>query len=405
MDKKINLKLLYTSSICSIVTLCSLIVPVASNAATLTNEISDITDSKVEYMVDGVKPLNLNDGNNNMEISDLNGKEFFIKNVYTGQYLDVSGGTAANGTNVQQYKYNGTDSQRWYMKYNGDATFSIYSRLGNNGSYKYALDIANASADNYANVQIYEINGTNAQKFQIGCTQNSTVVLYTVISNSSKAVVVNGPTCDQGRNVDQYTYQGHVNEQWILEPVNRDYTMGVYYARKNYDSYISAYPNVTKLGPNGGNCSNFVSQCMLASGIHYQNDWYVYRQNGTYTDVTTTDELDYSWELADPSPWISAKSFAKYWKPNASYHDYKGKEILNNPTLIANSNMSMGDVVQLADANLLGNLGTATHTMYVTEVQNGDCVLTYQSINVRAGSLLDLCKRYPNNYFILYDIM
>jgi len=33
MDKKINLKLLCTSSICSIVTLCSLIVPVASNAA------------------------------------------------------------------------------------------------------------------------------------------------------------------------------------------------------------------------------------------------------------------------------------------------------------------------------------------------------------------------------------
>lgn len=402
MDKKINLKLLCTSSICSIVTLCSLIVPVASNAATLTNEISDITDSKVEYMVDGVKPLNLNDGNNNMEISDLNGKEFFIKNVYTGQYLDVSGGTAANGTNVQQYKYNGTDSQRWYMKYNGDATFSIYSRLGNNGSYKYALDIANASADNYANVQIYEINGTNAQKFQIGCTQNSTVVLYTVISNSSKAVVVNGPTCDQGRNVDQYTYQGHVNEQWILEPVGRNYTMGVYYARKNYNSYVSAFPNVTGLG---GDCANFVSQCMLSSGIHYQNNWYMYRKNGTYSNISSVSQLNQSWELADPSPWISAKQFANYWTHNATYKAYKGSQITANKNLISSSNMSMGDVIQEADKNLFGNLGDATHTMYVTDVTNGDCVLTYHTNNVKAGSLLSMCANNPDKYFIFYDIM
>lgn len=99
------------------------------------------------------------------------------------------------------------------MKYNGDATFSIYSMVCNDGTYKYSLDISNASSENYANVQIYTINNSNAQKFQLGCTSSSTVVIYTVVSNSTKAVVVNGSTCYQGRNIDQYTYQGHVNEQ------------------------------------------------------------------------------------------------------------------------------------------------------------------------------------------------
>lgn len=396
---KIKRKFLFTSGICIILVICAIIMPIVSNASTITNDILDTTDSTIEYYIGGPQTRSLSD--NNMEISDLNGKEFFIKNAYTGQYLDVSGGTAANGTNVQQYKYNGTDSQRWYMKYNGDATFSIYSRLGNNGSYKYALDIANASADNYANVQIYEINGTNAQKFQIGCTQNSTVVLYTVISNSSKAVVVNGPTCDQGRNVDQYTYQGHVNEEWILEPVSRSSTLGIYYARKNYNKSVSAYPNVSSLG---GDCANFTSQCMLSAGIHYQNDWYTYRKNGNYSAPTTVSQLNDTWELADPSPWISAVQFGKYWKNHSTYHYYKGSEILNNPSLAWNLSITKGDVIQIA-SNTLGILGNSTHTMYITGYANSTYLLTYHSSPTLEKSLLDICAANPNSYFVFYEVM
>ena len=110
------------------------------------------------------------------QMSNIAGKEYFIKNRYTGQYLDVAGGVAADRTNVQQYKYNGTDSQRWYIKDNGDSTISIYTRLGNNGTYQYALDINDGSPDNYANVQIYKINGTDAQKFKLGINSYQTSV-------------------------------------------------------------------------------------------------------------------------------------------------------------------------------------------------------------------------------------
>lgn len=385
---------------CLVITICCVLMPTLSNASDNTNEILDLTASNSVHIIGGPQTRNL--GNNVMEVSDLDGKEFFIKNAYTGQYLDIANGYAADGTNVQQYKYNGTDAQRWYLKFNGDATFSIYTRLGNNGTYLYALDISNASPDNYANVQIYSINGTNAQKFQLGCTDRSTVIIYTVVSNSTKAVVVNGPTCDQGRNVDQYTYQGRANEEWILEPVEKSYTLGQYYAKKNYNSYISAYPN---LANNGGDCTNFVSQCMLASGIHFQNDWYIYRKNDTFSTPTTNAQMDVTWELADPSPWISANQFSKYWRNNSSYSYFKGSEIVANPSLAYNLPIGYGDVIQYAEVGSFGAIGYAEHTMYVTGTTNDSYLVTYHSLNRLDMNLLDLCNANPDKYFIFYNIM
>lgn len=40
------------------------------------------------------------------ELSELNGKWFYIKNAYTGHYLDVDNGIAQGGTNIQQCEYN-----------------------------------------------------------------------------------------------------------------------------------------------------------------------------------------------------------------------------------------------------------------------------------------------------------
>lgn len=335
-------------------------------------------------------------------MSNIAGKEYFIKNRYTGQYLDVAGGVAADRTNVQQYKYNGTDSQRWYIKDNGDSTISIYTRLGNNGTYQYALDINDGSPDNYANVQIYKINGTDAQKFKLGINSYQTFGFLTKVSNYSKAVVLNGPTCDQGRNVDQYTYQGHINEHWILEPVNPNVNLGVEYAQKNYNKYVEAYPDCRDIG---GDCANFVSQCMLAGGgVHYQNDWYTYRKNNNYYKPSNIDQLNNTWELADPSPWISAKYFGKYWKDHVTYHYYKTDKILENPSLAWNLNITKGDVVQVADS-FLGFLGDAEHTMYITDYQNNTYILTYHSNETQAKSLLDICRAYPNQYLIFYEMI
>lgn len=342
----------------------------------------------------------------------ISGKTFYIKNMFTGQYLDIAGGVAANGTNVQQYKYNGSNAQKWYAHYNSDGTYTFFTPLGNDGTYRYALDISGGSADNYANVQIYTPNFTDSQKFSLGVTNLRTYVLFTKVSNYQKAVVLNGPTCNEGGNIDQYTFQAHYNECWILEPVNVDADLGVKYAQANYNQYVPAYPKLTNFGTAGeADCANFVSQCMLSSGIHYTDKWKVYRKNENYSQPANVTQLDNTWELCQPntSPWTSAKEFGSYWKNKVNIHYMKGSYILSHPQEVMDLNITKGDVIQIADATLLGGLGNSTHTMYVTNygTYNGNksYVLTYHSGEEPGKNLLKICESNPNSYFVFYHMI
>lgn len=63
--------------------------------------------------------------------------------------------------NVQQYEFNGIDLQKWFLRNNNDGTYTFYIRLGADTHYRDALDVADSSNENCANVQIYTPNGTN----------------------------------------------------------------------------------------------------------------------------------------------------------------------------------------------------------------------------------------------------
>lgn len=325
--------------------------------------------------------------------------------MLTGQYLDVAGGVAANGTNVQQYKYNGTDAQKWYAYYNSDGTYTFFTPLGNDGTYRYALDISGGSGDNYTNVQIYTPNFTDSQKFSLAITNLQTYVLFTKVSNYQKAVVVNGPTCNQGGNIDQYTFQAHSNECWILEPVNFDTNLGVKYAHTNVENYVPAYPNLTNFEQNGEmqtlDCANFVSQCLVASGKHYDGDWKIYRKNFNIYQPTNVTELDNTWELCQPrtSPWINAKQFGDYWRTKTTPEAYTVNYILDHPDEIINKNYHVGDVIQIAVNRII--VAESEHTMYITDygTYNGkqSYELTYHSHSNKDKNLLQICQEYKND--------
>ena len=54
------------------------------------------------------------------------------------------------------------DNQQWLLRDYGDGVVSIISKI--NGLY---LDVDNANTNNGANIQVYQGNGTNAQKFKL----------------------------------------------------------------------------------------------------------------------------------------------------------------------------------------------------------------------------------------------
>lgn len=84
-------------------------------------------------------------------------------NVGSNKALDVQKAVAKSGTNIWQFQYNDTYAQKWIAKKNSDGSLTFVSALDPN----YVLDISSGKVVNYQNIQLYQSNGTNAQKFKL----------------------------------------------------------------------------------------------------------------------------------------------------------------------------------------------------------------------------------------------
>ena len=89
--------------------------------------------------------------NNDNSVSFINGR-FAI---------DVNGGIVENCTQIQIYDRNGTNAQKFFIKHEWGEWFSLHSALNQN----YCIDINGGCPDNCTKVQLYQNNGSNAQKF------------------------------------------------------------------------------------------------------------------------------------------------------------------------------------------------------------------------------------------------
>lgn len=87
-----------------------------------------------------------------------------IEACCSGKVLDVAASGNKPGTNVLQYgrKAYNNDNQKWIIKYAGEGYYYIISKC--NGLY---LDVSGAKTKNGTNIQVWDSNGTNAQKFKI----------------------------------------------------------------------------------------------------------------------------------------------------------------------------------------------------------------------------------------------
>lgn len=188
-------------------------------------------------------------------IDNLVDMRVYLKNMYTGKYLDVAGGKTANGTNVQQYKFNGTNSQKWGIYSHGNGEYSIVSYLGRtDGKFTKVLDVSNGLNEENTNVHLWEYNGSDAQKFSIAKTNHESYVLFTKVSNYEKCVQLDGFSCSNSKNVDQYSWVATANQCWLIEPINKTPAFGVAYAKSNYNRGVECYPDLRNWGMD---CTNF----------------------------------------------------------------------------------------------------------------------------------------------------
>lgn len=77
-----------------------------------------------------------------------------------GMVLDVVGGSAKDGANVQQYTSNGYRSQQWVTVKDG-SSYRLVSAL----SKSLVLNVSGDKAKDGANVQVWSSNGSAAQRW------------------------------------------------------------------------------------------------------------------------------------------------------------------------------------------------------------------------------------------------
>lgn len=131
--------------------------------------------------------------------------------LQSGKVMDVSGGSSANGANVQLYQSNGTNAQRWRVTHDSKG----YVTLTNVGSGK-VLDVNGASTADGANVQQYASNGTWAQKWIAVKNADGSYTFYSGL-HDRKVLDVYGGMTSNGANVQLYAGNGTKAQRWTIK--------------------------------------------------------------------------------------------------------------------------------------------------------------------------------------------
>lgn len=146
-----------------------------------------------------------------------------ITNQNSGLALDVSGGVACQGSAIDQWETNNTRAQKWVAVQNSDGTITFHSALGKD----LVLDLPSGATSNGTKLQIWSSNESAAQRFTCNnlilrkASENIDGAIlaegtYIVASsNSSSSVLdVDGGLTADGANVQLWSLDSTGAQKW-----------------------------------------------------------------------------------------------------------------------------------------------------------------------------------------------
>lgn len=177
-------------------------------------------------------------GDNNIQINSYTGAEnqkWIIKEINriyyiianNGKYINLSNASTSNGNNVNLFVPNGTNAQKWVLQ---TTTSGISDNLIKDGIYRIAsaldnskvIDLYGGYKSNGTNIQLFQSNGTNAQKWKIEYLKNG---YYKIISlvDLSKSFDVAGWGIANGTNLQLYENNNLISQQWVIKDAGNGY--------------------------------------------------------------------------------------------------------------------------------------------------------------------------------------
>ena len=167
-------------------------------------------------------------GNNNQNwiIKKTYDNNYYIINE-NGFYLDLYLASLVNGTNIGTFEGNGTKAQKFNFiktaqgtssKVISNGLYRIVSALDNN----MVLDLYNGFSSNGTNVQLYKSNGSNAQKFEVTYLDNGYYKISSML-DLTKSFDVASAGVKNGTNVQIYDNNNSLAQQWVIKDAGNGY--------------------------------------------------------------------------------------------------------------------------------------------------------------------------------------
>lgn len=164
------------------------------------------------------------------KFQDAGNGYYYIKSISSGLYLDVTEGNAANGTQLEIWTANSSNAQKFrFEELEKASKLQSYYQVIEHGTYyirsaideSKVFDVKSGSMDNKAAIQIYNNNGSDAQKFEIINIGNN---YYTIKSKKSGKVldVVDGAKT-KGTKIQQYNSNLSDAQIWQFEDAGNGY--------------------------------------------------------------------------------------------------------------------------------------------------------------------------------------
>lgn len=322
---------------------------------------------------------------------------YTIYSVSSGKVLDVCGNGSANGTNIQQYESNNTAAQKWKIIKNNDGTYSFVAK--NCGKY---MDIQNSNVKRYSNIWIYDGNGTAAQKFSLKQVTDLPDGTYTIASamDNNKVVDIYVGSLDSGANVQLYQSNGS-NAQKFRISKNGDGTYSI--VNEGSDKALDVYAN--------GTADNTNVQQYESNGSAAQK-WKIVFNDGYFNIISASSGkyLDVSDGKTDNGTNIKIYSANGSTAQKFSFVPTRYKYSVSDGTYALSCYNNRDMVVDIfgaseqngANAQIYKWNGSNAQKFVFRQIGNG----YYQITNVCSGKALDVsgAKTTPGTNVDQYDI-
>lgn len=142
---------------------------------------------------------------------------YVLYNGYSGKVLEVYHSGTANGSNVDQWAYNGTLTQKWctYVVDHVDS-LPVYELVNDNSGK--CLDLSNGNTSNGANVWQWDCLHNANQQWVVTVVDNSWVFAPNTTKNSDcgwcYVMEVYAAGTADGDNVDLWVSHDGANQRW-----------------------------------------------------------------------------------------------------------------------------------------------------------------------------------------------